>query len=177
VSHVRRRTWVGIVGVRVLGWPKRRLEKVSWWRGTHCSVQHNIWFANATCFGHQALCYKRVSLNFFFNFLGRISWSAVKKLEMKLKMWWVGQAHVLVRVAFENKKKCCVRRSNVCPCERWLDTIGWSYTATKPDQCTQWKGIVNAVIFRTCFGHSCGNPQGGALRRISTLRCYESFIK
>jgi hypothetical protein len=29
-----------------------------------------------------------------------------------------------------------------------------------------WKYIKNAVIPATCFGHSCGHPQRGALRRI-----------
>jgi hypothetical protein len=40
---------------------------------------------------------------------------------------------------------------------------------------SSWKYIINAVIHPTCFGHSCGHPQGGALRRLNTLRCYKSL--
>jgi hypothetical protein len=32
------------------------------------------------------------------------------------------------------------------------------------------------VIFSTCFGHSCGHPQGGALRKINTLICYKMYV-
>ena len=31
------------------------------------------------------------------------------------------------------------------------------------------------IIPPTCFGHSWGHPQGGALQRIDVSRCYESL--
>jgi hypothetical protein len=39
---------------------------------------------------------------------------------------------------------------------------------TKTNKFTQVyeKYIINVVITPTCFGHSCGHPQGGALRSI-----------
>jgi hypothetical protein len=46
---------------------------------------------------------------------------------------------------------------------------------TKTNKCAQVYVNINLVIRPTCFGHSCGHPQGGALWRINTLRYYKSL--
>jgi hypothetical protein len=50
------------------------------------------------------------------------------------------------------------------------------YTVTKTNKYTDVYENINVIITPTCFGHSCGHPQGGELRKINTLRCYKFVV-
>jgi hypothetical protein len=44
----------------------------------------------------------------------------------------------------------------------------WKLKPPHAGKCVNIYCAVNVAILPTCVGHSCGNPQGGALRRIDT---------
>jgi hypothetical protein len=44
----------------------------------------------------------------------------------------------------------------------------WKIKPPRSCKCVNIYCAVNVAIPPTCFGHSCGHPQGGALRRIDT---------
>jgi len=46
---------------------------------------------------------------------------------------------------------------------------------TNAHKCIQVYYVINLIIPPTCFDHSCGHPQEGALQRMDMSRCYESL--
>jgi hypothetical protein len=61
---------------------------------------------------------------------------------------------------------------------KWSTTVHWTvrYGNTKPNICTRAHENINVVKPPTRFGHSCGRPQGCALRKINTLRYHKRYV-